>query len=80
MAWLGEDYAIDLALLPIGDDFTMGPKEAVRCVEMLRPKRVVPVHYNTFPLVAQDPEAFVRRVADAGFEGRVLAPGESLEV
>ena len=44
MAWIGEDYAIDLAFLPIGDDFTMGPKEAVRCVEMLPPKLVVPVH------------------------------------
>ena len=80
MAWIGEDYAIDLALLPIGDDFTMGPKEAVRCVEMLRPARVVPVHYNTFPYIEVDPQDFARLAADAGFEAHVLAPGASLEV
>lgn len=80
MAWIGEDYEIDLAFLPIGDDFTMGIREAVRCVEMLKPKLVVPVHYNTFPYVMADPEDFARRVADAGFEARVLKAGETLEV
>jgi L-ascorbate metabolism protein UlaG (beta-lactamase superfamily) len=78
MAWIGEDYDLDLAFLPIGDDFTMGPKEAARCVEMLRPKLVVPVHYNTFPLIRADPQDFARRVGEAGFEARVLAPGEAL--
>jgi L-ascorbate metabolism protein UlaG (beta-lactamase superfamily) len=78
MAWIGEDYEIDLAFLPIGDCFTMGPKEAVRCVEMLRPKLVVPVHYGTFPLIEVDPEDFARRAAEAGFEARVMHAGETL--
>jgi L-ascorbate metabolism protein UlaG (beta-lactamase superfamily) len=80
MAWIGEDYEIDLAFLPIGDDFTMGPKEAVRCVEMLKPKLVVPVHYNTFPYIVADPQDFAARTADAGFEARVLEIGGVMEV
>ena len=80
MAWIGEQYEIDLLFVPIGDDFTMGPDEAVEAVKMLRPARVVPVHYNTFPYIETDPEAFARKVRQAGAEADVLAPGASLEV
>ena len=80
MAWIGERHEIDLLLLPIGDDFTMGPDEAVECVRDLRPALTVPLHYNTFPLIETDPEAFVAKVREAGFEGRVLEPGGSLEL
>ncbi len=78
MAWLGEDYTFDLAFLPIGDNFTMGPKEAVRCVEMLKPALTVPVHYGTFPPIEVDPQVFADAMREAGFEARVMAPGETL--
>ena len=72
------DEGIDVALLPIGDVFTMGPEDALRAVKMIRPKLVVPMHYNTFPPIAQDPEAFAASVRAAGFQAQVLRPGESL--
>lgn len=80
MAWIGEQHEIDLCLLPIGDDFTMGPDEAVEAAKMLRPKLVVPLHYNTFPFIQQDPEAFAAKVRAAGMEARVLQPGESMDL
>ncbi len=78
MAWYGEDHDIDLCLMPVGDCFTMGPEESVRAAQMLRPKRVVPLHYNTFPLIQVDTAAWARRMEQAGFEPAVLAPGETL--
>ena len=72
------DEEIDVALLPIGDVFTMGPEDALRAVKMIRPKLVVPMHYNTFPPIAQDPEVFAASVRAAGFQAQVLRPGESL--
>lgn len=72
---------LDLVLLPIGDNYTMGPDDALEAVKILRPKRVVPIHYNTFPLIAQDPEAFRRRVeAETDAQVTVLAPGERLDL
>jgi L-ascorbate metabolism protein UlaG (beta-lactamase superfamily) len=70
---------VDVALLPIGDNFTMGPEDAVRAVEFIRPKVVVPMHYDTFELIEQDGEAFRRQV---GKRARVElpAPGETLEL
>ena len=49
---------VDVALLPIGDNFTMGPMDAAKAVEFIEPKVVIPIHYNTFDLIAQDPEVF----------------------
>ena len=69
---------LDVALLPIGDFYTMGPGDALRAVKLIRPKLVIPMHYNTFPAIAQDPEAFASAVEAAGFRARVLAPGERL--
>jgi L-ascorbate metabolism protein UlaG (beta-lactamase superfamily) len=80
MAWIGADHSIDLAFLPIGDNFTMGAREAVRCLGMLRPAVTVPIHYNTFPPIEADPQEFVRLAADAGFEARPLAPGERIDL
>lgn len=56
------DAGLDLAVLPIGDNFTMGPDDAVKAVQFLRPVRVVPDHYNTWPLITQDAEAWGTRV------------------
>jgi L-ascorbate metabolism protein UlaG (beta-lactamase superfamily) len=81
MALIGRRHPIDLALLPIGDNFTMGPDDALEAVRLLRPRRVVPIHYNTFDLIAQDGAAFALRVqAETEAECTVLAPGESLDL
>ena len=70
---------IDAALLPIGDRYTMGPEDAVRAAEMIQPRLVIPMHYDTFPAIEQDPQAF-RRLAEekTGIPVAVLKPGESL--
>lgn len=78
MTLIGESMAIDLALLPIGDNYTMGPVDAARAVQFLQAKRAVPIHYNTFPLIKQDPFAFTA-LLDEGV-GLVLQVGEGLEI
>ena len=76
MALIGRG-GLDLAVLPIGDLFTMGPADAVEAVKLLKPKRVIPVHYDTFPPIEQDPEAFKRQVEQGtDAEVVVLRPGE----
>ncbi|MFZ5918279.1 MAG: metal-dependent hydrolase [Chloroflexota bacterium] len=78
MKLIGQE-GIDLAILPIGDNFTMGPEDAVKAVELIAPKLVVPIHYNTFDIIRQDPDAFARAVeAQTAARCKVLAPGESL--
>lgn len=72
------DEGIDIALLPIGDYYTMGPEDALRAVKMIRPKLVIPMHYDTFPPIKQDAGAFAEAVKSAGFDAKVLRPGESL--
>lgn len=72
---------LDVAVLPIGDHFTMGPKDAVRAAHILRAGTVVPCHYNTMPQIRQDPDAFKRAVEEA--TSSIVAPlavGESLEL
>jgi L-ascorbate metabolism protein UlaG (beta-lactamase superfamily) len=70
---------IDVALLPIGDNFTMGPEDALTALDFLRPKVAVPMHYNTWPVIAQDGPAFAAAAAQRGHAVKVLAPGETLE-
>jgi L-ascorbate metabolism protein UlaG (beta-lactamase superfamily) len=70
---------VDVALLPIGDNYTMGPEDAARAVEFIEPKTVVPMHYNTFDLIRQDPEEFRRLVAGRATV-EVLEPGKSLDI
>lgn len=80
MQQIGEE-GIDVAVLPIGDLFTMGPADAVKAVEWIRPQRVVPAHYNTWPPIEQDAQQWaeqVRQKTDA--EPLVLAPGESFDL
>lgn len=69
---------VEIALLPIGDNFTMGPEDAARAVRMIGPRVVIPIHYDTFELIEQDPETFRRAVGDAA-EVVVLAPGDAHE-
>ncbi|MHC5269824.1 metal-dependent hydrolase [Enterococcus sp. LJL98] len=75
MDLLGENAAIDVAFLPIGDNFTMGPKEALRAAQRIKAKRVVPIHYNTFPVIEQDGQAFVDKLPGIG---QWLAVGEKI--
>lgn len=79
MQMLGNYNDIDLALLPIGDNFTMGPNEAMKALELLRPSAVLPIHYDTFPLIRQDVDAFADRVSQRGVGVYPLRPGESVE-
>lgn len=69
---------VDVAMLPIGDRYTMGPEDAVRAVEMIKPEVVIPMHYNTWPPIAQDPEAFKKAVGERA-RVEILQPGESFE-
>lgn len=71
---------IDLALLPIGDNFTMGPDDALTALDFLRPQLAVPMHYDTWPLIAQDAPAFARRAAAAGHAVTVMVPGDVLHL
>ena len=80
MKLIGEE-GIDLAILPIGDNYTMGPDDAIRAVKFIGPKKVLPIHYNTWPLIAQDAQAWAVRVrAETKAEPVVLKPGEWITV
>jgi L-ascorbate metabolism protein UlaG (beta-lactamase superfamily) len=74
------DAGLDAALLPIGDNYTMGPDDALRALPLLRPRLTVPMHYNTWPPIAQDAAGFARRALEHGHDVRVLAPGAWLEI
>lgn len=81
MALLGELENIDIALLPIGDNYTMGPFDAARAANYLHPKIVIPMHYNTWPVIAQNPAAFQRNVVDEyNIPVHILKPGETLQI
>ena len=75
MRLIGEE-GLDLAILPIGDYYTMGPDDAVRAVKLLAPEYVLPIHYNTFPPIVQDAAAWAERVRqETSAEPVVLEPG-----
>lgn len=78
MKLIGDRYPIDLAFLPIGDNFTMDPQDAALAAKFLQAKKVVPVHYNTFPPIVQDPQKFVEMLEPG--QGLVLHPNESIEL
>ena len=81
MRLIGDMYKPVVAMLPIGDFYTMGPEPAAVATSLIRPKIVIPMHYGTFPLIEQDPkvfEGFVKKKSKAKVV--ILKPGESLEV
>jgi L-ascorbate metabolism protein UlaG (beta-lactamase superfamily) len=78
MKLIGDRHPIDLAFLPIGDNFTMGPEDAAYAAQLLNAKKVVPIHYNTFPPIKQDPQKFIDML-DAGV-GQILEAGESIDL
>jgi L-ascorbate metabolism protein UlaG (beta-lactamase superfamily) len=71
---------IDVAMVPIGDNFTMGAEDAAAALELLNSSVAIPMHYNTWPLIAVDPQRFVDAAARTGHAVRVLRPGASLTV
>jgi L-ascorbate metabolism protein UlaG (beta-lactamase superfamily) len=80
MTLIGEDR-LDLAILPIGDYYTMGPGDAVRAVAMLQPRFAMPIHYNTFPPIVQDADAWASRVrSETSAQPVVLQPGDWFEI
>lgn len=80
MALIGELYAPDVALLPIGDHYTMGPREAALAARMLKPRWIVPAHFGTFPVLTGTPDSFRDELKKAGVDAKlvVLDPGGSL--
>ena len=81
MKLLGQLEKIDYAILPIGDNFTMGPSDAAMAVDFLGVKKVIPIHYNTWPIIAQDPERFKQEVeAKGNAKVFIVKPGSSLEL
>lgn len=80
MKLIGEMNAIDAAIVPIGDNFTMGIDDAVKAIEFLNPKMAIPMHYNTFGVIEADPMEFKRKVESIGKKCVVIPFGESIEI
>ncbi|CAM3100736.1 metal-dependent hydrolase [Paenibacillus lupini] len=80
MRLIGERFDIDIAFLPIGGRFTMDPGDAAIASEWLGAGCVVPIHYNTFPVIKQDAPSFVHMLQQKGLTGKVLSPGEHLTI
>ena len=79
MKLIGELYQPDIAFLPIGDRFTMGPETAALAAQWLRVKQVVPMHHGTFPLLSGTPEQLEQHLAGTGIEVLRLKPGETAQ-
>ena len=80
MKLIGELNPIDYMLLPIGDNFTMGIDDAVKAVEFVNPKKCIPMHYNTFPVIKANPNDFKSKVEAAGKACDVLEYGQEIEL
>lgn len=80
MKLIGEMTPLDAALVPIGDNFTMGIDDAVKAIEFLNPKLAVPMHYETFDIIKADPQEFKRKVESIGKKCTVVGFGESIEI
>ncbi len=81
MELIGRLNPIDFALLPIGDNFTMGPNDAFEAVRLLQPKKVIPMHYNTWEIIEQNPVKFKDRLAkELGIDTIIMTPGDVLTI
>ena len=80
MKLIGELYAVDYLLAPIGDNFTMGIEDAVRACTFIKPKWVIPMHYNTFDAIKADPKEFKQKIEASGIRCRVLEFGQEIEL
>ena len=80
MELIGRPHPIDLALLPIGDNFTMGIDEAAEAAHLLKPRTIVPIHYDTFDLIKAEPADLARKLEGCGTRVVALKPGETIEL
>jgi L-ascorbate metabolism protein UlaG (beta-lactamase superfamily) len=80
MKLIGDLYNIDIALLPIGGHFTMDTKDALCAIDMLRPKLVIPMHFNTWPVINADVDSFLKESENKGVKGVCLDVDESIEI
>ncbi len=78
MQMIHEIYQPHIAFLPIGDPFTMGPREAAHACRLLKPRAVVPMHWGTFPVLTGTPQELERRINDMGIELITMKPGETI--
>jgi L-ascorbate metabolism protein UlaG (beta-lactamase superfamily) len=76
MKLIGEMNKIDIAVLPIGDNFTMGIDDAVKATEFLKPGTVIPMHYKTFDIIDVEPQEFVDKVKGLGYNSQILPIGD----
>lgn len=80
MQLIGEE-GIDLGILPIGDNYTMGPDDSLRAIRLIQPKRVIPTHFGTWDVIAQDARKWAARVkSETSAEPIVLKPGETYDL
>ena len=80
MSLIGEINRIDCALLPIGDNFTMGISDAIIAAKLLKPALTVPMHFNTSKLIEQDPGEFIKGLSEFGLKGVIMDPGQSIDI
>jgi L-ascorbate metabolism protein UlaG (beta-lactamase superfamily) len=80
MKLLGEKAPVNVALLPVGDNFTMGVEDAARACEFLNAERCVPMHYNTWDVIQADVRAFAFKIEKQGRKCTILKPGEFVEL
>jgi L-ascorbate metabolism protein UlaG (beta-lactamase superfamily) len=83
MSWISSGRTINVAMLPIGDCFTMGPETSLKAVDLLKPESVIPIHYNTFPPIELTDEQLARwerRVVELGATANIMSPGASVVV
>lgn len=77
---VGRLHDLDAAMIPIGSTFTMDLEDGIVAARMIGAKLNIPMHYDTFPVIQADPREFVRRLEAEGLAGRVLQPGEEIEL
>lgn len=80
MEWIGQDYDIDVALMPVGGCFTMDARGALRAAKMIGPTVSIPIHYDTFPPIEIDITEWQSLFSKEGFNAHVLQPGETLDI
>jgi L-ascorbate metabolism protein UlaG (beta-lactamase superfamily) len=79
MKLIGQE-GIEVAFIPIGDNYTMGPDDAYKAVEFIKPQHVIPIHYNTWELIAQDAQKWADEVSKMGVKVHVMKPGDTLTI
>ena len=80
MKLIGEMHRIDYALLPIGDNYTMGIDDAVKAAEFLNAETIIPIHYNTFEVIRAAVDEFRKKIESIGKKCIAFLPGNSIEI